>query len=66
MIFSAYTNCSILFKMRRRNSSAEVMDCLHGIRVISTFYVVFGHSYAMNTMAPMSNMYYLATVRKRF
>lgn len=50
----------------RQKKSAEVMDCLHGIRVISTFYVVLGHSYAVYALSPMSNLVYLATVSKRF
>lgn len=42
------------------------MDCLHGIRVLSTFYVVIGHTYAMYAMSPMSNLTYIMTVITKF
>lgn len=38
------------------------MHCLHGIRVISTAWVVLGHTHLSYVMAPFRNMSYALTV----
>ncbi|XP_042884691.1 nose resistant to fluoxetine protein 6-like isoform X2 [Penaeus japonicus] len=43
--FSAYTNLSKLFQLNTRRSS-ENITCLHGIRVLSMIWVVYGHQHS--------------------
>lgn len=57
MIFSVYTNGRSLLSAKK-SKSKDVMDCVHGIRVFSTQWVVLGHSYtAMYTAMPITNAF---------
>lgn len=54
LAFSFYTNGTKLLSYKR-NRSADTMDCLNGIRAISTQWVVMGHSFLMFMMLPITN-----------
>jgi hypothetical protein len=51
-IFSAYTNSKRIFARGDGNSD---LDCVHGIRFLSTCYVVIGHRYLMLMFFPSIN-----------
>ncbi|ODM97836.1 Nose resistant to fluoxetine protein 6 [Orchesella cincta] len=53
MSFSLYTNIKKWLSTRR---SAEDMGCLHGIRFLSTSWVVLAHTYYVITFLPQWNM----------
>lgn len=42
--------------------SADVMQCLHGIRAISTQWVVLGHTFMFYSMLPVQNLAVFPTV----
>ena len=52
--FSFYTNTKRLFVMKR-STSPEMIDCLHGIRVILTLWVIYGHTFYMYILVPVLN-----------
>lgn len=54
MIFSVYTNGRSLLSCKK-STSKDVMNCVHGIRVISTQWVVLGHTYVMFMTMPTAN-----------
>lgn len=64
--FSIYTNGSKLFSINR-SKSTDVIDCLHGIRVLSILWIVLGHTYMLILQSPVSNQaYMLKWVRNLF
>lgn len=62
LAFSFYTNGMKIFSCKQ-NKSQDVMECLNGIRVISTFWVLYGHAHALILLAPVTNLLYIKTVR---
>lgn len=42
--FSVYTNGAKLFRTKNIKSP-DVIDCIHGIRALSIFWVVYGHTF---------------------
>lgn len=54
LAFSIYTNGSKLFSYKKENNS-DSMQCLNGIRAISTQWVVLGHTFAMYMMLAVRN-----------
>lgn len=54
MAFSVYTNGRSLLSAKR-SKSKDSMDCIHGIRVFSTQWVVLGHTYTMFMYMPTRN-----------
>uniref|UniRef100_T1J952 Nose resistant-to-fluoxetine protein N-terminal domain-containing protein n=1 Tax=Strigamia maritima TaxID=126957 RepID=T1J952_STRMM len=48
LCFSFYTNASKLFNTEPRDNS---LMCINGIRVISMFWIIFGHSYMMGALS---------------
>lgn len=59
--FSVYTNASKLLSYDPPKSR-NVMQCLHGIRVISTQWVVLAHTYAALIALPSQNPIYYVEV----
>lgn len=59
--FSIYSNGMKLFAYKKAKSPG-MMHCLHGIRVISTQWVVLTHTYFIHMMLPMRNKSFLLTV----
>lgn len=55
LAFSFYTNGMKLLSYKQ-SKSPDMMHCLHGIRAISTQWVVLGHSYMMYMKLPARNM----------
>lgn len=63
--FSVYTNGKKLFKISTENPCN--IRCLNGIRVFSTFWVVFGHRFLIEfLMMPMKNPTAILTLRDRW
>lgn len=60
--FSARSNCRILFRLVAPRSNPNVIDCLHGIRVLSFIWVVYGHIYLVSVFGPNMNLVKLDTV----
>lgn len=56
MIFSMYTNGRKLLSCKK-STSKDMMNCVHGIRVISTQWVVLGHTYMMFMAMPTVNVF---------
>lgn len=54
MAFSVYTNGRSLLSTKKSNSK-DMMDCIHGIRVFSTQWVVLGHTYVLYMLMPTRN-----------
>ncbi|XP_031623576.1 nose resistant to fluoxetine protein 6-like [Contarinia nasturtii] len=54
LAFSFYTNGKKLFSLNEENTS-ETIQCLHGIRVLSTQWVVLCHTYALYLVMPIQN-----------
>lgn len=60
MAFSVYTNTKKLLSTRK---SPDDLGCLHGIRFLSTAWVVLAHTYAAFMSAPQWNNFDLPNVR---
>lgn len=56
MVFSVYTNGRSLLSCKK-STSKDVMHCVHGIRVISTQWVVLGHTYVLYMTMPTANTF---------
>lgn len=52
--FSVYTNGQKLFH-RQTAESSDQLSCVHGIRVLSIVWVVYGHSYMIMAIGPLIN-----------
>lgn len=63
LAFSVITNGRNLLSYEAPKSG-DMMNCLHGIRVISTQWVVLGHTYLMFIMLPIRNVSYYVEVQK--
>lgn len=61
--FSVYNNGEKLFKTTT-SSSANVMECVNGIRVLSIVWVIYSHSYVIFILAPTKNLAVMGEVRK--
>ncbi|EDW56172.1 GM22968 [Drosophila sechellia] len=59
--FSARANCRVLFRLVQPRSNPNVIDCLHGIRVLSFMWVVYGHIYLVSIFGPNINFVKLDT-----
>lgn len=57
MVFSVYTNGRSLLSCKK-STSKDVMHCVHGIRVISTQWVVLGHTYFLYMNMPTGNTFH--------
>lgn len=54
LAFSFYTNGKKLLSYKKVESS-DTLNCLHGIRVISTAWVVLGHTFSLYLALPIQN-----------
>lgn len=54
VIFSAYTNGKKLFDVTRPEQSRSI-ECLNGIRALSTLWIIFGHRVVLQTVYPTLN-----------
>lgn len=61
LAFSIYSNGKKLLSYKK-SKAPDVMHCLHGIRVISTQWIIFGHSYLMFNNLPVRNSIHILTV----
>lgn len=61
LAFSVYSNGMKLLSYKQAKS-AGMMHCLHGIRVISTIWVVYTHAYFMYIILPIRNKAMLISV----
>lgn len=62
LAFSVYSN-GIKLLSHKKAKSPGMMHCLHGIRAISTQWVVLTHTYFIHMLLPMRNKSFLLTVR---
>ncbi|XP_055304016.1 uncharacterized protein LOC129569308 [Sitodiplosis mosellana] len=60
LAFSFYTNGQKLLSYKESNSP-NMLSCLHGIRVITTLWVVIGHTFLMFIMLPNQNLIAIPT-----
>ncbi|KAH8278499.1 hypothetical protein KR018_004095 [Drosophila ironensis] len=60
-IFSARVSSRALFRVVENKSNPNVIDCLHGIRCLSLFWVVYSHEFIYTVMAPNINLSYAYT-----
>lgn len=63
--FSAFTNGRTIFSFEH-TKSPDVIECLNGIRAITTAWVIFTHSYHMYTVFPTNNKTSVFAVRLFF
>ncbi|XP_034490264.1 nose resistant to fluoxetine protein 6-like [Drosophila innubila] len=54
-IFSVRATSRALFRLTNPRSNPNVIDCLHGMRCMSLFWVVFGHEYMFGLVSPNIN-----------
>lgn len=64
LMFSFYSNGMKLFSCTKSNS-LDAMDCIHGIRAISTISVIFGHIFVVYMMFPLRNVPTFAKVNNK-
>lgn len=57
-IFSVRATSRALFSLTNPKSNPNVIDCLHGMRCMSLFWVVFGHEYMFGLISPNVNQGY--------
>lgn len=55
LAFSFYTNGKKLLSYEKAKSD-DTLHCLHGIRVITTQWIVLGHSYLLYALLPIQNL----------
>lgn len=60
-VFSAYSNLKKLLSVRKTGD--ENLDCLAGMKVISSWFVVMGHCYIMYMIYPNANSLVIVDVR---
>ncbi|XP_031639007.1 nose resistant to fluoxetine protein 6-like [Contarinia nasturtii] len=65
LIFSFYSNGMKLLSYKK-SKSPDMMHCLHGIRAISTQWVVLGHTFMMFAVLPARNKIDLLTFIKQY
>ncbi|KXJ77059.1 hypothetical protein RP20_CCG008421 [Aedes albopictus] len=57
--FSVYSNWPKLMKTTttpvRITEKSNVIDCIHGMRVLAILWIIFGHSYLLLTSSPLIN-----------
>ncbi|KAH8337651.1 hypothetical protein KR074_002768 [Drosophila pseudoananassae] len=56
-VFSARSNARVIFRVVDSKSNPNVIDCLHGIRCMSLFWVVYCHEYIYSAISPNINMF---------
>lgn len=61
-IFSVRATSRSLFRLTNPRSNPNVIDCLHGMRCMSLFWVVFGHEYMFSMVSPNINQLGLINV----
>ncbi|KAM8719733.1 hypothetical protein ACLKA7_005886 [Drosophila subpalustris] len=54
-IFSVRATSRALFRLTNPKSNPNVIDCLHGMRCMSLFWVIFGHDYMFSFILPNIN-----------
>lgn len=59
IIFSLWRNSKEIFS---ENKGDQTLDCVHGIRFLSTSYVIIGHRYLMMMFFPVINSLQIMTV----
>ncbi|KAH8241180.1 hypothetical protein KR032_001439 [Drosophila birchii] len=60
-VFSARANSRVLFRVVENKTNPNVIECLHGIRCISLFWVVFCHEYKFTLSAANINLFHMLT-----
>ncbi|XP_031627930.1 nose resistant to fluoxetine protein 6-like [Contarinia nasturtii] len=65
LTFSFYSNGLKLLSYKK-TKSPDMMHCLHGIRVISTQWVVLGHTFIMYVLLPIRNKLAIATFIQQY
>ncbi|XP_058444050.1 nose resistant to fluoxetine protein 6-like [Malaya genurostris] len=57
--FSVYSNWAKLTKITEtkqdQGSKSEIIECLHGVRVLAIMWIIYGHSYMLMMSAPLIN-----------
>ena len=53
--FSAFTNGRKILSMKRSKNSTTNLSCVHGIRVLSTCWVVMGHTWVIGAASNSVN-----------
>jgi len=53
--FSARANSRTLFRIVPTNSNPNIIECLHGIRCMSLFWVIFSHEFIYALTSPNLN-----------
>lgn len=61
--FSVYTNSSKILASER-SRSPNVLNCLHGIRALSTLWILYCHTHTLLAIAPITNMSYVQEVSR--
>lgn len=63
-LFSARANSRALFRIVVNQSNPNVIECLHGIRCMSLFWVVWLHQYGNLFNSPNINRFGILSVSK--
>ncbi|XP_031635339.1 nose resistant to fluoxetine protein 6-like [Contarinia nasturtii] len=66
LAFSFYSNGLKLFSQKKTESTEDTMQFLHGIRVISTMWIVLGHTFLMYLFIPVRNSMWLFQFKSQY
>lgn len=61
LLFSVFHNLEHVFNFEQKNEVKEI-NCIYGLKAISMMWIIFGHTYMWNVLAPLDNAIILTNV----
>lgn len=54
LLFSVFHNVEHVFNFEQKPDVKEI-SCIYGLKAISMMWIIFGHTYMWNVLAPLNN-----------
>lgn len=54
LLFSMFRNLEHIFNFEQKTDVKEI-SCIYGLKAISMMWIIFGHTYMWNVLAPLNN-----------